>query len=187
MTMGYAFGAITEREPAVRRRLCLRIGLTATGLFVICAAVMAVVMRSRGGGNSAPILFQVLNPPKYPVSQLFLLMTLGPALALLPSLERARGRIAGILETFGRVPMFFYLLHIPLIHAAALVVNTVRGAGYHPEWYATAPYANVPDGQHWSLPLLYFVWAIVVAMLYFACRWFDGVKARRRNTWLRYI
>jgi uncharacterized membrane protein len=187
MALGYAFGAIMQREPAVRRRLCLRIGLIATGLFVVSAAVMAVVLRSQGGANGAPILFQVLNPPKYPVSQLFLLMTLGPAIALLPALDRTRGGIAGTLKTFGRVPMFYYLHHIPLIHVAALVVDGIRGTGYHPEWYATAPFANVPNAQHWSLPLLYLVWAIVVAVLYFACRWFDGVKTRRQDGWLQYI
>jgi uncharacterized membrane protein len=187
MAMGYGFGAIMLREPGERRRLCLRIGLGATGLFVVFAAVMAFMLRSQGGGDGGPLLFRVLNPPKYPVSQPFLLMTLGPAIAVLPLLEHARGRIAHALEVFGRVPMFYYLLHIPTIHVAALIVNGVRGAGYHPEWYATAPYANVPDGQHWSLPLLYLVWVIVVALLYVACRWFDGVKTRRRDAWLRYI
>jgi hypothetical protein len=129
----------------------------------------------------------VLNPPKYPVSQPFLLMTLGPAIALLPLLEHARGRMAGVLETLGRVPMFYYLLHIPAIHVAALVVNALRGAGYHADWYATAPYASVPPEARWSLPQLCLTWAIVVALLYLACRWFASVKAARRDSWLRFI
>jgi uncharacterized membrane protein len=184
MAAGYGFGAIMTRDVAERRRLCLRIGLTMTALFVVYAIVMSVVQRSQPG---PPLLFRVLNPPKYPVSQPFLLMTLGPAIALLPLLENARGRIAGVLETFGRVPMFYYLLHIPAIHIAALVVNALRGAGYHPEWYATAPFAQVPPAGRWSLLVLYLTWAIVVALLYVACRWFASVKATRRDSWLRYV
>jgi uncharacterized membrane protein len=188
MAAGYGFGAIVRREPAARRRTCLRIGLTMIGLFAVYAIVMIVTaVRSQAGANGMPLVFRVLNPAKYPVSQAFLLMTLGPAITLLPLLERARGPIAGILDTFGRVPMFYYLLHIPAIHVAALAVNGLRGAGYHPEWYATAPYASVPPAAQWSLPLLYLTWAIVVALLYLPCRWFDRVKASRRDSWLRYL
>ena len=63
----------------------------------------------------------------------------------------------------------------------------VREGRLHPEWYATAPYTFVPPEHRWGLPLLYLVWAIAVAILYFPCRWFAGVKARRREGWLRYI
>jgi len=114
-------------------------------------------------------------------------MTLGPVIALLPVLENARGPIARLLQTYGRVPMFYYLLHIPAIHVAALIVNAIAGAGYHPGWYATAPYSSVPAAARWSLPLLYLTWAIVVALLYLPCRWFGGVKAARRDSWLRFI
>jgi uncharacterized membrane protein len=187
MAAGYGFGAILKRDPAARRRACLRIGLTTIGLFAIYVIVTIVMQRSQAGGNGVPLIFRALNPPKYPVSQAFLLMTLGPAITLLPFLERARGPIAGALETLGRVPMFYYLLHIPAIHVAALIVNGVRGAGFHPEWYATAPYASVPPAAQWSVALLYATWATVVAALYLPCRWFDRAKAARCDSWLRYI
>lgn len=188
MAAGYGFGAIMRREPASRRRACLRIGLTMTGLFAVYAGVtIAAGLRSQEAASGLAVVFQALNPPKYPVSQPFLLMTLGPTIALLPFLDPARGPIARVLETFGRVPMFYYLLHIPAIHVAALAVNALRGAGYHPDWYATAPFASVPPASQWSLPLLYVTWAIVVALLYVPCRWFSGVKATRRDSWLRYI
>jgi hypothetical protein len=127
--------------------------------------------------DERPKLFMVLDPPKYPASQPFLLMTLGPVLAALPLIERMRGRMADMLSTFGRVPLFYYLLHIPLIHVAALAVNFLRDGAVHPEWYATAPYAGVPEARMWSLPLLYLVFALVVAILYVACRWFDRRRA----------
>ena len=129
----------------------------------------------------------MLNQQKYPASQLFLLMTLGPTIALLPLAERARGWLADVLATFGRVPMFYYLLHIPLIHATALVVWFMRDGSGHRGRFATAPFVSMPEGQRWGLPLLYLVFIITVAMLYVACRWFAGVKARRRGGWLRYL
>src|SRR6185436_7474092 len=97
MAAGYAFGSIVIREPADRRRLCLRIGLSATALFVVFVALFLAV--APGGEGDGPKLFKALNPPKYPVSQPFLLMTLGPMIALLPFAERARGRAADALVT----------------------------------------------------------------------------------------
>jgi len=185
MAAGYGFGAIIQRDSAERRRRCLQIGLTMIGLFVVYAIVTAIQLR--GQTNGAPVIFRVLNPAKYPVSQAFLLMTLGPAIAVLPLLERARGRLARALETFGRVPMFYYLLHIPAIHIAAVVVNAARGAGYHAAWYATAPYASVPPEARWSLALLYLTWGAVVALLYPACAWFNRAKTARPGSWRRYV
>jgi hypothetical protein len=57
----------------------------------------------------------------------------------------------------------------------------------HNQWYLQAPYTQVPDGQQWSLALLYLIFAIDVAVLYVACRWYAAVKARRPGSWLRYI
>ena len=186
MAAGYAFGALLLRESIEeRRRLCLRIGLSATVLFLIGGGL--TVFLNPAPANAQPMLFRLLNQQKYPASQLFLLMTLGPTIALMPLAERALGWAAGALETFGRVPMFYYLLHIPLIHVAALGVTFLREGSVHPEWYASAPFTYLPPEHRWGLPLLYLVWAIVVAILYVLCRWFAGVKARGGGGWLRYI
>ena len=83
--------------------------------------------------------------------------------------------------------MFYYLLHIPTIHIAALLVALVRERQVHPEWYASAPFTSVPPDHRWSLWLLYVVFALVVAALYPVCRWFDRVKAQRESGWIRYI
>jgi hypothetical protein len=185
MAAGYAFGAIVTREPAERRGLCLRIGLSATALFVVFVGVFMAF--GPAGDGDGPAIFRALNPPKYPASQPFLLMTLGPMIALLPFAERAKGRIAGTFETFGRVPMFYYLLHIPLIHVTSLAVWYLRDGSVHSERFATAPFVQMPPGQQWGLGLLYLVFAIDVAILYVACRWFAAVKARQHDAWLRYI
>jgi uncharacterized membrane protein len=173
MAAGYAFGRVMTRDAADRRRLCLRSGLSATALYGAFAAVMWFVAPA----DERPRLYMVLDPPKYPASQPFLLMTLGPTIALIPVLERARGWIAHALATFGRVPLFYYLLHIPLIHSMALVVNLMRDGMTHQNWYEQAPYVGVDVAQWWSLPLLYLVFAIAVAILYVVCRWFDRRRA----------
>ena len=185
MAAGYAFGAIMSRDPVERDRWCLRVGLSAVALFLVAAT--AQILNSPAGDNPAPIWFRLLNQQKYPASPLFLLMTLGPAIALLPLAERARGWIADVFVTFGRVPMFYYLLHIPLIHLTSLVVWYLRDGRFDNAPFATAPYVSIPPQARWSLALLYFVVLGNVAILYFACRWFAGVKARGRGGWLQYI
>lgn len=185
MAVGYAFASIMLRDPAERHRLCLAIGLSATVLFLV-AGSLEVTLRTVSD-DPMPWLLQLLNQRKYPASQWFLLMTLGPTIALLPAAERMRGWVGSVLATFGRVPMFYYLLHIPLIHATALLVWLLRDGRVDAARFAIAPYVSVPPDEQWGLPLLYLVFAIVVTLLYGACRWFASVKARRPGGWLRYL
>jgi hypothetical protein len=90
---------------------------------------------------------------------------------------------------FGRVPFFFYLLHIPLIHALAVVVSLAREGQVNPWLFTNHPMGNPPppDGYTWSLGLLYLVWATAIAILSVACRWFAGLKARRTEAWLKFL
>lgn len=185
MAAGYGFGAIMLRDAAERTRLCLRIGLTATAVFI--AAVVASALLQDGGDDSRPLLFRVLDQQKYPASQLFLLMTLGPMIALLPAAERARGAVAKAFDVVGRVPLFFYLLHIPLIHSTALVVNRLRTGSTLSDFYGSAPYTFMPEETRWSLGLLYLVFAVDVLLLFGACYWYADFKRRRPGTWLRYL
>jgi uncharacterized membrane protein len=185
MALGYACGAIVVMESTARNRLLLAIGTAATALFLVAGGVM--VFRGSGSDDGMPLIFQLLNQRKYPASVLFLLMTLGPSIALLPLAERAWRPIKDALTVFGRVPLFYYLLHIPLIHATALVVWYLRDGTAGAERFATAPYVFIPPPQQWSLPLLYLVFAIDVALLYVACRWYAHVKATHPSRWMRYI
>ena len=183
MAAGYGFGALVVRDPAARRRACLRIGLGATALFLVLGSIAAL---ARGGGGT-PFLFRLLDQSKYRDSQLFLLMTLGPTIAVMPFLEHARGWFARVLTAFGRAPLFYYLLHIPLIHAVSLLVWYLRDGTTHADWFLSAPFVQTPDGQQWPLPLLYVVFVSCVALLYVPCRWFGGVKARGGSRWIGYI
>jgi uncharacterized membrane protein len=177
MAAGYGFGAILKSPES--RKLCLWIGLGATAVFLAIGGLRVFLSPAHPG--APPALFRLLNHQKYPASQLYLFMTLGPAIALLPFAERWRNPFAGVLRTFGRVPLFYYLLHIPAIHLAALAVMLWREGTLHPEWYASAPYTSVPVGHRWGLPLLYLVFILVVAGSYFPCRWYDRWKAQRKK------
>ena len=136
-----------------------------------------------------PALFAFLNTTKYPASLSFLLMTLGPIIALIPLLEGLRGAVARRIAVFGRVPFFFYVLHIPLIHALALVVSKIRLGLVSPWLFTNHPMGNPepPEGYVWSLPLLYLIWGITIVLLYFPCRWFAEIKASRSDGWLKYL
>ena len=185
MATGYAFGSVMVREAADRRRFCLRYGLAATAAFVLLFIVD--VVRAPATDPLMQRIFSALSPSKYPASPMFLMMTLGPAIAFLPVAERATGRLARVFITFGRVPMFFYLLHIPLIHVLALGVNQVRAGAMHHEWYATAPYTSVPDEHQWSLGLVYLIFIVATMVLYPLCRWFGQYKVTHDAAWLRLI
>jgi len=181
---GYAFGAVLMLEPERRRRICLAIGLGSIAAFAVLRGLNLY-------GDPRPWRsgLDVLNATKYPVSLSFLLMTLGPTIAVMPLLDNARGAVTRWFTVFGRVPFFYYVLHIPLIHVLAIVVSRIR-MGEVSDWlFASHPMAPPPppEGYTWSLPLLYLVWAIAVVMLYGACRWYAGLKARRSDWWMKFV
>jgi uncharacterized membrane protein len=196
MAAGYAFGTIFTWEPARRNRFCLTIGLGAIALFLVLRGFNLYgdpapwsPPSPQGEGPQLPALLSFLDTTKYPASLVFLLMTLGPAITLIPMLERARGTFTRLMTTFGRVPFFFYVLHIPLIHFIALIVSKVRMGTVVPWIFANHPLGSgrPPAGYQWSLGLLYLIWLVVVVILYFACRWYADVKAKSRSSLLAYL
>jgi len=181
---GYAFGAVLMLEPERRRRICLAIGLGSIVAFAVLRG-----MNLYGDPRPWRSGLDVLNATKYPASLSFLLMTLGPTIAVMPLLDDARGAVTRWLTVFGRVPFFYYVLHIPLIHVLAIVVSRIRMGEVSGWLFASHPMAPPPppEGYTWSLPLLYLVWAIAVVMLYGACRWYAGLKARRTDWWMKFV
>jgi hypothetical protein len=136
-----------------------------------------------------PALLQFLGTSKYPASLLFLLMTLGPTILLIPLLDGARGSLAGVLTTFGRVPLFYYVLHIPLIHLIFVALSIARFGSIIPWMTANHPMANPPPppGYTYSLTALYAITLLAVTILYFPCRWFAELRRRRTDRWLSYL
>ncbi len=194
MAAGYAFGKVLSLERARRKQICLLIGFGAVALFLTLRGFNLYGdprpwHSPTANGSSMPAFLSFLNCTKYPASLDFLLMTLGPIIALIPWLERVSGFLSSTLVMFGRVPFFFYVLHIPLIHALALIVSKIRLGSISPWLFTNHPMGNPepPDGYVWSLPVLYLVWTIAIVLLYFSCRWFMTVKAKRDDWWLKYI
>jgi uncharacterized membrane protein len=177
MAAGYAFGRVLQLPANRRNRICVTIGVAAIALFVILRT-FNLYGDPRHWNPAQPLSF--LNATKYPASLLFLLMTLGPLIALLPLLEGVRGGIGRVLEVFGRVPLFYYVLHVPLIHLAAILVSVIRTGAVTPWLFGNHPMEppNLPDGYQWSLPLLYLVTGLCVAILYAPCRWWAGRRSR---------
>jgi uncharacterized membrane protein len=184
MAMGYGIGPLFRLDPARRRRLCLWIGGTAIALFLVVGSILA----ANQPGSKLPFFLRLLNQRKYPASPLFLLMTLGPLLLALPWAERAKGKLSRVLQVFGRVPLFFYLLHIPTIHLGCMLINYLREGSGGSSWYATAPDVWMPLEHRWPLGLLYLEWAMDIFFLYFICRWFGKYKkAHPEKSWLKFV
>jgi uncharacterized membrane protein len=183
MAAGYWFGTLLRAQPARRDKLCYLLGAIAVVAFLILRGwnLYGEPNHWSAPGGKLPPLLAFLNTTKYPASLQFLLMTLGPAFLLAPVLERLRGPVARVLTIFGRVPFFYYLLHIPLIHVAAIVVSLLRSGHVEPWLFDNHPMLNppAPPGYTWSLGLLYAVWGVVMVLLYFACRWYSAGKRSR--------
>lgn len=186
MMAGYGFGELLLKDAKLIRKYCLWIGLGATGLFLVFGTM--ITLRKSPDETSLPFLFDLMNQRKYPPSQLYLLMTLGPVIALVPWAEKVKGKLADMFKVIGRVPMFFYLMHLLLIHLSAFVVNLISGGNIHQDWYETAPFVGMSDDQRWGLPTLYLVWLIDVIILFVLCKRYAKYKAEHPGIgWMKYI
>lgn len=186
MPLGYALARLYRLDPAVRQRLLIRLGLGMTGAFILLRAINSYGNPSPWSAQENPLFtfWSFLNTTKYPPSLSFLLMTLGPGLLVLGLAEDWRGRFASWMVSFGRVPFFYYLAHIYLVHALALLAAEWQGAG----WRALVTgFWQLPAGYGFSLWIVWAIWIGVLVMLYPACRWFAGIKARRKDWWLSYL
>ena len=209
MAAGFAFGAVYELDPARRIRVVSRLGLALIGAFLVIRAI-------DGYGDPSPwsvqptALFTALsfiNTTKYPPSLLYLLMTLGPALVALAWFE-SRGRsqdsqpptsnpqrptapqqraARSALVTFGRVPFFFYLWQWVLAHTAAITAHAVAGKSFAHLFLTPPAIFGARWGSGFHLWTVYLCWACIIAIEYPLCRWFAGVKQRRRDWWLSYL
>jgi uncharacterized membrane protein len=183
---GYALGEVYAWDAARRRRFLVRLGAGTTLLFVALrwTNLYGDPHRWAPQKNALFTVMAFLNCEKYPPSLLYLLMTLGPSILLLAFLERRPGPVASRVVVYGRVPFFYYVLHIPLIHAMALSFYLLK---YGPVVLRYGPLNPPPENGGLSLAGIYLAWLLAVAILYLPCRWFADVKTRRREPWLSYI
>jgi uncharacterized membrane protein len=178
MAAGYLLGPLMQLEERARQRLLFRFGAALTLGFIVLRATNLY-------GDPAPwtpqetwlsTVLSFLNCEKYPPSLLYLMMTLGPALMLLASFEHVRGGFASLLGTFGRVPFFYYVIHIYLIHGLAVATAFAM----------TGVLTSTPEISL-SLAGVYFVWLLVLVLLYPICRWFAELKKSGNGRWWSYL
>lgn len=204
MSLGYVVGALLTRPAERRRRWLWTLGIGMTLAFVVLRATNLYGNSPAGWGFNfadGPFVAQAtlektiiafFNTEKYPPSLQFLLMTLGPNLMLLAAFDRwqmrgALGWLAQKITVFGRVPLFYYVLHIYLIHLMALAVALLTGQPSG--WLARGGFmlALPPEGYGYNLPFVYAMWLTAVVALYPACRWFADYKRRHpEKKWLSY-
>ncbi|MGB7603566.1 MAG: heparan-alpha-glucosaminide N-acetyltransferase domain-containing protein [Candidatus Sulfotelmatobacter sp.] len=189
---GYGLGQIFGWESDRRRAVLLPLSICLTTAFFILRGINLYgdPLRWHRQRSAAFTALSFLNTTKYPPSLLFLLMTLGPALLFLWVVDAGIPQWLRPALTIGKVPMFYYLLHIPLIHLIAVVFCYARYGHVH--WMFESPGLGQfpitpPPGWGYSLPIVYLLWAVVVITLYPLCRWFAALKQRRSDAWLSYF
>ena len=189
---GYGLGQVYGWETQRRRAFLIRLGLALTLAFAAIRWLNVYGDPSPWSPQGTPLftVLSFLNTTKYPPSLLFLLMTLGPAMIFLSAVDGATPAALRPALVFGKVPLFYFLLHFPLIHLLAVATCLVRYGTAH--WMFESPDLGnypftPPPGWGYSLPVVYLVWVFVVIAMYPLCRWFAAVKQRRSEAWLSYL
>ena len=190
--LGYVLGGIYEWSADARRRFLLRLGLGLIAAFVVLRFSNVYGDPALWSWQSTPArtLMSFLNTVKYPPSLLFLLMTLGPALLLLRAFDGGGPVWLRPVATFGKVPLFFYVLHFYLIHLLAVAASYLR-YGDVAQMFRSPDIGHfpfsAPPGWNLGLPMVYLLWVVVVVALYPLCRWYARLRQRHRAWWLSYL
>jgi uncharacterized membrane protein len=186
MMAGYGFGELLAIQKARRRRVVMLLGASMTVGFVLIRAFNLYGDPSPWSFQDNPIytVMSFLNCGKYPPSLLYVMMTLGPALLFLAFCETRTSRTWQYFQTFGRVPLFYYLLHLPVIHVMAVLFSLVtygEASWLYRDLMNSRAVPSLPAGYGYGLPVVYGVWIATVLMLYPLCQWFANVKKTRRE------
>ena len=189
---GYVLGQIYSWSSEKRRGFLLKTGLGFVVAFIVLRTwnIYGDPVQWAPQNSFGLSVVSYLNATKYPPSLLFLLMALGPSLLILRALDRGVPVWLQPALVFGRVPLFYFVLHLSLIHLLAVVVCYAQNGSAH--WMFESPNLGAypftpPPGWGLSLPVIYAIWVLVVAMLYPVCRWFAALKQRRNEVWLSYL
>jgi uncharacterized membrane protein len=186
MGLGYVVGSLYRLDAQIRQATLVLCGLTSLALFV------ALRLPNLYGDphdwvaqeTLVRTLLSVINVAKYPPSFQYVLITVGTGMLLLAAFEHVRNAFTDVLKAFGRVPLFFYSLHIALAHLAAGLLALATGHGTS---VLTASHKTMPADWGYGLAGVYLAWLLVLLALYPACRWFANVKRRRTDWWLSYL
>ncbi len=186
MPLGYLMAVLYKMDANKRQQLLIGFGVAAIIMFIILRVINFYGDPNVWVSQKETLwnFFAFINVTKYPPSLLYLLITLGPGLIMLSYAEKWRGLFVNWMVTFGQVPFFYYVVHIYVIHVAALAASEYQGLG----WQALMkdPFA-FPAEYGFSLPVVWIVWFVLVVTLYPVCKWFADIKNRRKYWWLSYL
>lgn len=189
---GYGLGAIYQWDAGRRKAFLLRLGMGLTAAFLVLRFLNVYGDPVAWKTQTTPVFTALafLNTNKYPPSLLYLLMTLGPALLLLRAFDDRTPAILRPALIIGKVPFFYYVVHLALIHLLAVVASYARYRDVH--WMFESPTLDrfpitQPPGWPAGLPVIYLIWAGVVLALYPLCRWYATLRERRTDAWLSYL
>jgi uncharacterized membrane protein len=194
LTIGYYLGSLYSSgyDAAKRKKTLLLLGCGAVGLFILLRTVNSYGDPAHWSPQKTAIfgLLSFLNVTKYPPSLLYILVTLGPALIFLGLTDGARNRFTEKILVFGRVPMFYYILHLYLIHLLAVIAAAV--SGYKWTDMILGNRVNATSrlvGYGFNLATVYIIWMGIVVILYPLCKWFGRYKSTHhaRYWWLSYL
>jgi uncharacterized membrane protein len=199
MAAGFAFGAILKMPAEKRRKTLYTLGAAMTLLFIVLRATNIYGHQPDPMAKPSEAYFHVqptatmtvidfLDTQKYPPSLQYLLMTLGPSIMLLAwfesvNLKRGFGRFWDKILIYGRVPLFYYTLHLFVIHLLAIASAFAFGQPAQWLWHGAFFANQAPPGYGHNLGYIYLMWVTAVAILYFPCLWYAGVKARHKDWW----
>ncbi|HEY6900311.1 MAG TPA: heparan-alpha-glucosaminide N-acetyltransferase domain-containing protein [Puia sp.] len=195
IALGYYLGELysPKNDPAKRQKTLRNLGLGAIAFFIGLRALNFYGDPVPWSRQNSPFFtfLSFLNVAKYPPSLLYVCMTIGPALLFLSLTEKPLNALGQKLTVFGRVPMFYYLIHIYVFHAFAVIGALLSGHRASDMTNLTTwVTANAKlQGYGFSLPVVYGVWLVTVILLYPLCKWFDGYKRAHgaQKKWLSYL
>ena len=190
MIVGYCTGQLYISASAEKRKfILLYTGIVAIIFFIILRSIN-LYGDMYSWGKQTSFIFTVLDfikVTKYPPSLLFILMTMGPALIILALIEKSSNSISSKISIFGKVPFFYYILHLLLIHVLAMVAFFVTGHSVQELDYNHFNNSTLPFGFGFPIWVVYAVWVIVVLLLYFPCKWYSRYKSNNKKWWLSYL
>jgi uncharacterized membrane protein len=190
MLVGYAAGKLFALPPMQRNKLFWQIGGAALVLFVVIRYINVYgdsfpwsVQR-----NSVYTFLSFMNVTKYPPSLVFCLVTLGVMFLMLAVTDKMNKKVVDVISVYGRVPLFYFLVHFFLIHFILLGVLSLQGIPFSHMEFASGTFGR-PKGIPTGLPLwaIYLIWISVVIVLYWPCKWFGRYKATHKGWWLKYL
>jgi uncharacterized membrane protein len=193
MSLGNWFGSFYDKDydALKRKKLFNSIGIAAVVFFVILRSINIYgnILPWAAYGNVTQTIFSFFNLSKYPPSLSFLLVTLGGTFLFLANAEKLKGKVVNFFCVFGRVPFFFYIIHIYLIHFWALIKAKFTGFGWQKMILPALPFrVEALKGFGFNLLIVYLIWILVIVLLYPLCKKFDVYKqAHKEKWWLSYL